>query len=246
MFYELKGLQYDGDGAVDGLYFLLETQAGVVSAPVRDKNAEDLHISWQPDSYPEPTTMEEVIDRVRRVSGIFWFEQSLRRKSSYTFGWTIRVLNGDALTAWDFDNMYPTPETRQHVNGNQLDSKIEYLARLAWLPMQKLEMKLKFLPGSNSRPRLRYFDLRDKPAIPAEQLITPKTIVVEGKPVPKQILQTFPRMDTNSCEKSTQNGRPILRLNVLRSIPCARKKTAAGNFPSTIPSWALITRLMLL
>ena len=127
MFYELKGLQYDGDGAVDGLYFLLETQAGVVSAPVRDKNAEDLHISWQPDSYPEPTTMEEVIDRVRRVSGIFWFEQSLRRKSSYTFGWTIRVLNGDALTAWDFDNMYPTPETRQHVNGNQLDSKIEYL-----------------------------------------------------------------------------------------------------------------------
>lgn len=158
-------------GEIHSLFGFLETTAGVVGEPVRDKNAEDLAIRWEPLRLPVPRTMDESIDRVRILQGSFVFGRPLRPSSDpYTFGWSVTVLNSDAATAWEFHNLYP-PEKRVHVDGKKLDAPKEYFARLAWFPLQELQVEIDLPRDLSSEIRSRYFELQGTPEIPLEVIV---------------------------------------------------------------------------
>jgi len=177
--WEVKNLAVTS-GEIKELHFDIESVAGLVDSPVPDKNARELSIRWESDADSEPRTMEEMIDRVRQVHGKFRFAQSLRPGiGPYTFGWTIKLLNADALTDWEFRNLYPDGGMK-HVDEETLDPPQEYFARLVWIPISRLVAEVVFPEGFDGRPRLSYFELRGQPQIPPEHVIS------------NGVLRTFP------------------------------------------------------
>jgi len=173
--FELKGLTVLS-GELRGLHFSLESTAGVVSAPILDPLARQLSIRWEADEVAPSQTMDGMIDSVRIVHGTFQFDQPIRpRGDAYTFGWKVRILNSDALTAWEFHNLYPSDKL-YHVNGVKLDEPKEYFARLVWFPVGHLSMRVELPAHLDSRIRLRYFDLKNRPQIPLDEIVSDRVL----------------------------------------------------------------------
>ena len=178
------------DGHLEGVYFSFETPASLVGAPVPDRDAERLHIRWDPEPAPEPADMEAMMDRQRSVRGTFRFAERLtRHKRSYTFGWRIKVLNSHAITMWDYQNLY-SEQQQKHVYGKRY-SPTEYFARLVWFPIRKLEMAME-IGWAQAAPQLRYFQFTGAP-IPKEEVIAGEK---SKDGMDEQVLRSFPRKGT--------------------------------------------------
>jgi hypothetical protein len=52
----------------------------------------------------------------------------------------------DAFSRWEFENLYPREKDREHVDGSPLKPPVEFIARLVWLPLSRLTLRLKLLP----------------------------------------------------------------------------------------------------
>ena len=167
--YELKNLQVR-NGEIKGIRFAVESTAGLVGAPVRDRNAIDLAITWETDRPLAPQTMDDVVEQARTLRGSFHFGQPLRQGSSYTFGWTLKIFNNDALTAWEFYNLYSTKQ-QLHVDGKPLGGPIEYFARLEWFPVKQLVLTLDLPSGISAKPRLRVFGMKDNLPMPKDEIV---------------------------------------------------------------------------
>jgi hypothetical protein len=119
--YSVDQLTVTNNQSVRLFNFRLESAAGLVHNPIMDERAERLSIHWNPDFRPIPQTFEDVVHNARSIQGRFSFAQRLTRQSGpYSFGWSIKVDNMDAITEWEFNNLYLTEEDRQHVDGSPL------------------------------------------------------------------------------------------------------------------------------
>lgn len=136
------------EGAIKGVKFFLEFMAGNVSQPELDENAKDVGIRWEED--PEPATqgpgfaaeLNASRDQARRRSGTLLFRAPRRRSDGpVTFGVTFTVLNADASSDWEFQQLY-AEDKRKHVDGNDLGDPVEYMARVIWFPVETLRMKV--------------------------------------------------------------------------------------------------------
>jgi hypothetical protein len=166
--YSIRGLTVK-KGELRGLHFGMESAAGLAGAPALDKDGENLAIRWKPDSTPSPQTIDEVIDQARHQMGTFEFEKPLTPKDSpYSFGWTVWIRNSDALTEWEYRNLY-TGQQQVHVDGKELTPPREYFARLAWFPVRKLIMGLELPNILRANPSVSYFRL--KGTVPSQAVI---------------------------------------------------------------------------
>jgi hypothetical protein len=183
--YEIKGLAVCR-GELRGLHFSLESAAGLVGDPSLDKTPDNLPIKWHRDRLPATRTMEQVIDQSRNRSGTFQFEVPLRPDSSpYTFGWSVWARNSDALTVWEYTNLY-SEKQQVHINGNKLNPPEEFFARLVWFPVQKLIVELELPSTLSSLPFSRFFRLKQASKIPGRAIV--KNKILHSIPLGNSIL----------------------------------------------------------
>ncbi|HEY1945507.1 MAG TPA: FAD-dependent oxidoreductase [Bryobacteraceae bacterium] len=139
-------------GKLSKLHFVFSSSIGSAGGFKLDADADRLGLEWQPEEKSGSIlTLKNTVERIRRLSGFIVFPNTVKAGSpSLTFGLSFRVLNGDALSKWEFAQMY-SPKEQAHVNGESLRNELEYLARVIWFPVEKLRMKLT-LPGRASTP----------------------------------------------------------------------------------------------
>jgi CHAT domain len=153
LLYEVKGLKVTGTSPLAGIVFRLDTAAGQIYGPVFDKKTSK-RLYWRPALSEKPKTFQEVIDRARSINGVLQFRERLEAgKGPYHFSWSVKVYNMDAFTRWEFENLYPHSAAREHVDGSPLEPPAEYIARLVWLPQERLTLRVQLPPGS---PELRF------------------------------------------------------------------------------------------
>lgn len=161
------------DKDIDSLCWRLSSSRGLVMAPMLDDAVTDAGISWKTEPDPPPASFEDVLENVGRLHGKFVFDPPLRPGAPRSFAWTTEVLNGDALTVWEFHNLY-SEKDRVHVNGKPLVGKpSEFFAKLVWFPVRDLRVGLRLPPSQSSRPQLRYFELKqlEPEGIPVDQVL---------------------------------------------------------------------------
>jgi hypothetical protein len=183
--YLIKGLQVER-GTMVGLRFVFQSEAGCVGGPVLDQDAQQHQISWQWESElrSKALPLEEKLRSVKKLVGAFVFDQPLRSGDPpLDFGWTIRVLNGDALSDWEFAHIYSDVK-QVHMNGAPLASPMEYFARVIWFPVGTLKLRLNLPSRIVKAPFLSVFRCNDQVNIPEDE------VVMQG------ILQIFPRSES--------------------------------------------------
>jgi hypothetical protein len=187
---------------VGGVHFFYESVAGKIGRPVLDATAERLGLRWEPDeeglSGAEP--MEELRKKVRKVSGTVVFKEPLK-SSDPPMRFTLKfiILNGDALTSWEFDQLYQLHE-RIHVNRQMLKGTMEYFARFVWCPVETLKLQLRLPNESLGKPAWTVF------AVPSGSQINMDEVFRKG------IIQQYPpagsewRPEKGEWEKQTDAG----------------------------------------
>jgi hypothetical protein len=173
--YSVDGLRVENTVAVQRIRFRLESAAGLVHDPIMDERADRLSIHWISEPCPAPADFKDVIENARIVRGEFCFAQTLTRQTGpYSFGWSVKVHNMDAVTEWEFNNLYLTDKERRHIDESPLQPPREYIARLVWLPTARLVLRLQLPPNMPELPRLRCFDL----TLPAQ--VQPADVIGDG------------------------------------------------------------------
>jgi HAD superfamily phosphoserine phosphatase-like hydrolase len=167
--YEIEGLRslYT---EMTSLSWRFASTAGVVMGPALDRESLDAGIDWDPEENPGPISFDDVLKNVATLRGKFTFDPPLQPDHPQSFTWTTQVLNGDALTAWEFENLYSKKE-QVHVSKKRLiGNPSEYFAHLVWFPVERLNIGLRLPPSQLSPPKLRYFELKkkDSGSIPAD------------------------------------------------------------------------------
>lgn len=170
--YEIEGLR-SLFTEMASLSWRFVSTAGVVMAPTLEQASLDAGISWNSEPNPAPASFDEVLKNVATLRGKFVFDPPLQPNHPQSFAWTTQVLNGDALTAWEFQNLYSKKE-QVHVSKKPLiGTPSEYFAHLVWFPIEQLQIGLRLPPSQLSPPQLRYFELKtkDSGSIPADQVM---------------------------------------------------------------------------
>jgi len=150
--YELRGLRVLPRVRLAGVRLSFESTFGQIGYPELDQASHAAGFVWQSD---EPTAVASSGDpfqdalkanqeRQRRSAGTVLFPQALTGKSNpVSFAVTIRLLNADALSKWEFEQLY-APNERVHVDGKGFTdgAAIEYLAQLVWFPVDALKLRM--------------------------------------------------------------------------------------------------------
>jgi CHAT domain len=168
--YRVRGLRTNGH-FIRKLHFTLSSEAGLVANPRLDPGRGAPELAWKTSSIKPPKTIQKAIDRLRCTRGFFEgvlsFEAlTSRPRKSYSFGWTVPILNCDAVTEWEYENLYSPSET--HIDKSPI-TNLEYFAVLIWFPVKKVTLQLnlpdlsEFGPGHKFLPRARFFQLRESP-----------------------------------------------------------------------------------
>ena len=160
LYYVIDGVSVN-QGELRGVRFSYESVAGSVGEPVLDKAAKGLGMKWLPDAPPPGigSTINEVRDRIRRVSGVFVFKRRLKRdQPPVRFGFTVSVLNGHARSSLEVRQLY---ERGNHgdIAGRELPSA-EAFSRAVWFPIRSLSVTLSLPPNNMATPRPRVYRSR--------------------------------------------------------------------------------------
>jgi hypothetical protein len=151
--YTINGLSVL-QGSVSGVHFRYNSTAGTIDRIKLESRTRGL--KWFDDgrgasltpvsrgnggqhSYAE--LIEEARNRARRLSGTVRFPQPLRPNEAISFRLSFRLLNGDALSDWEFFQMYDR-DGRRHMDGKRLLRPTEYLARTVWFPTRLLTIRV--------------------------------------------------------------------------------------------------------
>ncbi len=183
--YTLEGLRVSR-GPLTGLRCIFEVTAGVVGEPELDERGKRQQMTWQRHSEKRttPLPVEEKLKSVRKVSGVFLFDGPLGEGDPpISFGWTIRVLNGDALSDWEYEHLY-SDELQVHMNNVPLAFPTEYFARTVWFPVKTLKMRFQVPDRIEEEPFLSIFKSGDKLVVPVEEVVN------------QGILQSLPRPES--------------------------------------------------
>jgi hypothetical protein len=168
---------------VTGVHFYYESVAGKIGYPVLDANADRLGLKWDPDDKEPGETydvthkpMEELRKKVRKLSGTVRFKEALKANDpAMRFTLKFIILNGDALTAWEFDQLYELHE-RVHVNRQSLRSPTEYFARFVWCPVESLRLQLRLPNESLGKPTSSVFAVPPGSQINVDEVVRQSTV----------------------------------------------------------------------
>ncbi len=184
--YEIRNLQ-SSQQLVEKIYFDLESVAGLVSTPRLDARGNRLNLDWKSNPASSPQTIRGVIDQIRTIRGHFigklHFSPADRKGMGQTFGWTIPVINSEAVTNWEYSNLYPS-KLQTHVDGTKLRTRVEYFATLIWFPVKRLSVQLNVPEAISENPRFQYFHLKKKKqrSIPATEVLKARTLYLHPNP----------------------------------------------------------------
>ena len=185
--YEIRNLQTAGH-TLKRVYFDVESVAGVVDEPQVDAASQALRIVWRSGPSRPPRTIGGVVDRIRKVSGHFVGnfystpEDPPSRKGQ-TFGWTLPVLNCDAVSSWEYNNLYPK-KSQKHVDGSPLPLHLEYFAALVWIPVKQLTMQLNLPASISEARRCQHFQLKQRKnrSVPKDEVLAKKILYLRPNP----------------------------------------------------------------
>lgn len=169
-------------GEIAGLRFVLQSAVGYLSRPKNDDDADSLNIRWEYDSNDrlKDLPVEPKLDELRRLTGVFQFSLS-SEDPGISFGWTIEVFNGDAMSDWEYRNLYHR-KGQKHVDDSFLNGPTEYFARLAWLPAETLKLRLQLPERIVARPFLTVFGYAGVDSVPTSEFL--RDSIVQTYPTP--------------------------------------------------------------
>jgi hypothetical protein len=188
--YEIEGLEVLS-GQLSGFEFYYASKCGQTGPPELDAGATRLNLVWvdanrevKSDTQKFDSEMSEARNRMRKLAGTLRFPQPLRPgDTAMSFGLSVTVLNCNALSSWEFDQLYDQ-QYQVHLNGESLTKPIEYLARIIWFPIENLKIRLT-LPAGMGSPVPSYFIGPEPDAIPVQDVIR------------ESVLQMYPPWDSN-------------------------------------------------
>jgi hypothetical protein len=181
--YKIEGLRFLSEERLQGVQVRLWSPHGVYGIPVLDEDAQRLRIVWAPDQDPETAEFVAVEADGRSVlSGVLRFPEPVGQKP-VRFGFSVDLLNGDAVSAWQFEQMYP-PDQRTHMDQEQLRYPMEALARVVWFPVETLTVRVT-LPTNITKPAtLSIFKASNANEVREEDIVR------------NSVLYSFPRVDS--------------------------------------------------
>lgn len=157
-------------GKLSKLRVSFTSEGGIAGDFKLDPDAERHGIEWIPDKRePAVGTLEERIHCMSRLSGYLKFPTTLIPGSTVTFGFSLKIFSGNALSKWEFYQMYG-PDERRHLSGD-LGNEIEYLARIIWVPIEILKIKVSLPNRASKPPFLSVFRYNDPEQIPASAVL---------------------------------------------------------------------------
>ena len=136
-------------GWLRGVRIGIQSMAGKIGQPELDARAHQLGLRWEADPPPDdPAPGAPFRDRLaaarrnaRHLSGTFLLSEPLSPDSApISFGFTIDELNADAMTCWEFDQLYG-PDDRLHIDDTPLEHQ-EFFARVVWFPVETLRVQV--------------------------------------------------------------------------------------------------------
>lgn len=184
--YEIRNLQCSQQ-LIEKIYFHFESVAGLVSTPRLDARGKSLNLDWKSDPASSLQTIRGVIDQIRTISGHFvgklHFSPADHKGRGYTFSWTIPVINSEAVTNWEYNNLYPS-KLQAHVDGRKLRPMVEYFASLTWFPVKRLSVQLNIPEAISENPRPQHFQLKKKKqrSIPEMEVLKARTLYLCANP----------------------------------------------------------------
>ena len=93
-------------------------------------------------------------------------------RKGQTFGWTLPVLNCDAVSSWEYNNLYPK-KSQKHVDGSPLPLHLEYFAALVSIPVKQLTMQLNLPASISEARRCQHFQLKQRKnrSVPKDEVL---------------------------------------------------------------------------
>ena len=170
--YQVNNLVTTRDALI-GFRFLFKSAAGCVSYPRLDPGTQEQLFRWAPESEPRTKRMPlaDKLASVRNLAGVIYFGEPLRRGDPpISFGWSVKLLNGAALSDWEFNHLYPG-DLRKHVNEVELSSAMEYYARMVWFPTRSFRIRLVLPERITTAPRLSIFKCGDRVSVPVDEVV---------------------------------------------------------------------------
>jgi hypothetical protein len=222
--FRIEGLTVTKEGAdLMGLRRHLVSSVGQMGSAQLDEAAERLGIRLVTESNRKPSDqLEEVREQLRRLDILLQFPVPLKNNDSpLTFGFSAEQLNGDALSKWQFENLYE-PKDRCHFDGRPDDSALEYFAWISWLPTELLQFTLTLPDEIGTTPRVTQF------MCPEPQEIDRPELVRDG------VIESFPGKD--SRWNPWKPGRAWTRLRPEEHIPCSLTEISRHSWRLSIPN----------
>ncbi|MGC2694788.1 MAG: hypothetical protein WA738_03275, partial [Candidatus Angelobacter sp.] len=174
--YEIKGLSVLS-GELAGIRFHYESTFGQYGSPQLDEASSRAGFKWEKKT--EPVLSEKQADsdlvlrakeRGRKLARNLLFPAPLKPGGPpLSLGLSVTILNGDAFSSWEFEQLY-APKERVHVDGGPFQHATEYLARVVWFPVENLKLRLT-LPSRTPGPPFPNFFLTDDGAILEKDVI---------------------------------------------------------------------------
>lgn len=173
--FRIRGLQARRE-ELSTMEFHISVTAGSIGDPTLDADAVGLKIGVRREAtVPAPSSLEEVVEETRALRCVFGFAKPLKPNDPpITFGWTIEIVNCDALTDWEFGALYKR-DSPAHMDLSRFQVPREYFARVVWFPIRRLDICVKLPKSIQFEPFLRYF-VRDGPELPEDAVVSQSTL----------------------------------------------------------------------
>lgn len=169
----IEDLKVHGD-AIRGIEISVSSTAGMIGEPIFSPSLRSY--SWTKDDVPLSQSdsvppYQLALDRGRHLFGRVKFKEPLKRENEpITIGFTVMILNGDALTEWESLQLYGHDHV-QHASGQRVAEPKEFFARIVWFPIEELSIQIS-LPASGTRsPVPRFHQYREHTQITREELV---------------------------------------------------------------------------
>ena len=166
---ELKGLTA-GNRGLTGYRIGFLSPTGLMRKVGVDRASSLAGLSWKRDEDPSASgdSLESRLARERKVRGEIRFNRALGRLDMpVDFNFSFYAINGDAMSDWEFELLYP-PEMRRAPNGEPFREPKEWLAQAVWHPLERLILCVELPRDITEAP---YVDVFCNSAVPRKDLV---------------------------------------------------------------------------
>jgi hypothetical protein len=146
--YEINGLGVMGKQPLKAVHFHYSSRAGKVENVACHSFSKGIDVKWK-DDVRDNSNFQKIRDNAKEFSGTVIFSTAISAGHKVSFSLSFRLVNGDALHGWEYEQMYPK-HLRCHRDGEKCKD-LEILSRLVWFPVKKLTIRLT-LPSQGCEP----------------------------------------------------------------------------------------------